>query len=299
MRSAFHLSALLLMLVASAAVCASSDRDFDRTVAAQPQGVVDISNVAGSVEVRGWDRAEVSVHAEIGDGVERVDVNMEGGRTIIKVVLPHNSAGHGEAKLHVQIPKGSELDVSAVSADITSSGVQGMQRLSAVSGDVSAELYGGDLELKTVSGDVHLKGHGQPAKLHVSTVSGDVHLEHGAGDLEAGTVSGTLVATLDTARSVRVRSTSGDLRFDGHLTRGAPIDASTVSGDLNVRASADGGFAYEVSSFSGDITDCFGEKSERTSRYGPGTVLQGTRGEGTGHIRLKTMSADVQLCDRR
>jgi DUF4097 and DUF4098 domain-containing protein YvlB len=297
MRSAYHLLAPL-MLVASAAVCASSDRDFDRTVAAQPQGVVDISNVAGSVDVRAWDRAEVAVHAELGESVERVDVNTEGGRTIIKVVLPHNSGHHGEATLHVQIPKGSELDVSAVSADVTTSGVQGMQRLSAVSGDVSAELYGGDLELKTVSGDVHLKGHGQAAKLHMSTVSGDMHLEHGAGDLEAGTVSGTLVATLDTARSVRVRSTSGDLRFDGRLTRGASFDASTVSGDLNVRASAEGGYAYEVTSFSGDITDCFGAKAERASQYGPGSVLQGTRGEGAGHVRLKTMSGDVQLCDR-
>jgi DUF4097 and DUF4098 domain-containing protein YvlB len=297
MRSAYHPLAASLMLIASAAVCAS-DRDYDRTVAAQPQGVVDISNVAGGVDVRGWDRAEVSVHAELEEGVERVDVASEGGRTVIKVVLPHSSGRHGEARLRVQIPKGSELDVSAVSADVTSSGVQGMQRLNAVSGDVSAELYGGDLELKTVSGDVHLKGHGQPARLHVSTVSGDMHLEHGAGDLEAGTVSGSLVATLDTARSVRVRTTSGDLRFDGRLTHGASFDASTVSGDLNVRASADGGYAYEVSSFSGDITDCFGAKAERASQYGPGTVLQGTRGEGAGHVRLKTMSGDVQLCDR-
>jgi hypothetical protein len=71
-----------------------------------------------------------------------------------------------------------------------------------------------------------------------------------------------------------------------------------VSGDLNVRASADGGYAYEVSSFSGDITDCFNASPERTSKYGPGSRLEGTRGEGMGHLRLKTMSGDVQLCDR-
>ena len=297
MRRANHLAAASLLFIAGAAVCAASDRDFERTVPAQPQGVVDISNVAGHIDVRGWDRSEVSVRAELEGDVERVDVSSEGGRTVIKVVLPHSSH-HAEAHLHVQIPRGSELDVSAVSADVTSSGVQGTQRLSAVSGDVSAELFGGDLELKTVSGDVHLKGHGQPAKLHVTTVSGDMHLEHGAGDLEISTVSGTVVATLDTARGVRVRSTSGDLRFDGRLTHGASFDASTVSGDLNVRASADGGYGYEVSSFSGEITDCFGAKAERTSQYAPGTVLQGSRGEGAGHMRLKTMSGDVQLCDR-
>ncbi len=161
-----------------------------------------------------------------------------------------------------------------------------------------AELAGSDLELKTVSGDVKLKGHGQPARLHMSTVSGDVHLEHGAGDLEAGTVSGTLVVSLDSARSVRARTTSGDVHFEGKLARGADFDATSVSGDLNVRASAEGGYAYEISTFSGDISNCFNATPSEQGHM-PGHALQGTRGDGAGHVRLKTMSGDVQLCDRK
>ena len=298
MRSTCLLSVSLPAFLMSAAVCASADRVFDRQVPAQPRGVVDISNVSGAIAVTGWDRPEVSVHAELGAGVERVEVNSEGGRTVIKVVLPAHSGHDGEAHLQVQIPKDSELNVSAVSADVTSAGVLGVQHVSAVSGEVTAELAGSDLELKTVSGDVRLKGHGQPARLHVSTVSGDVHLEHGAGDLEAGTVSGTLVVSLDSARSVRARTTSGDLRFQGRLTRGADFDASTVSGDLDVRASAEGGYGYELKTFSGDIRSCFDAQAERSGKFMPGSTLQGTRGEGAGHVRLKTMSGDIQLCDR-
>ena len=95
-------------------------------------------------------------------------------------------------KLRVQIPTDSELHLTTVSADASITGVLGVQRLNAVSGDVSTEIAGADLELKTVSGDVRIKGHGQPARLHVSTVSGDVHLDHGAGDLETSSVSGDL-----------------------------------------------------------------------------------------------------------
>jgi Putative adhesin len=295
MRSTCLGSVSLALLLMSAAAGASSDQVFDRQVAAQPHGVVDISNVSGSIEVSGWDRPEVSVHAELGEGVERIDVNSEGSRTAIKVVLPGHSGHDGETRLRVQIPRDSELDVSAVSADVTSAGVRGVQRLSAVSGEVTAELAGSDLELKTVSGDVRLRGHGQPARLHISTVSGDIHLEHGAGDLEAGSVSGTVVVSLDSARSVRARTTSGDLRFQGRLTRGADFDASTVSGDLDVRASAEGGYSYEIRTFSGDIRDCFDAHPEHSM---PGRALQGTRGEGAGHVRLKSMSGDIQLCDR-
>jgi DUF4097 and DUF4098 domain-containing protein YvlB len=298
MRIASRLSVVLLLLAASAVAAASSDRTFDRQAPAQPRGVVEISNVTGNIEVSGWDRSEVSVHADLDTGVERVELTSEGPRTTIKVILPHASSHGGEARLQVKIPKDSELDVSAVNADVTTTGVLGVQHLSAVSGNIAAELAGADVELKTVSGDLRLKGHGQPARLHVSTVSGDIHLEHGAGDLEASTVNGTVIVSLDSARGVRARTTSGDLRFEGKLTRGASFEAATVSGDLNVRASADGGYAYEVSSFSGDITDCFNVSPEHVSKYAPGNRLEGTRGEGAGHVRLKTMSGDIQLCDR-
>ena len=293
-----RLAAAITVLFASAAACASGDKTFERQVPAAARGVVDISNVSGTVVVTGWDRPEVSVRAELDEGVERVDVSTDHGRTSIKVILPHHSGHGGDADLHVQVPKDSELTVSAVSADVSTTGVLGVQRLNAVSGNVTAELAGSDLELKTVSGDVKLKGHGQPARLHMSTVSGDVHLEHGAGDLEAGTVSGTLVVSLDSARSVRTRTTSGDVHFEGKLARGADFDATSVSGDLNVRASAEGGYAYEISTFSGDISNCF---NATPSEHGhmSGHTLQGTRGDGAGHVRLKTMSGDVQLCDRK
>jgi DUF4097 and DUF4098 domain-containing protein YvlB len=298
MRIALRLMVALLALLAGATATASSDKTFDRQVPAQPRGVVEISNVSGSIEVSGWDRNEVSVHAELDAGVERVDVSSDGGRTTIKVMLPHASSQGGEARLQVKIPKASELNVSAVNADVISNGVLGVQRVNAVSGNITAELGGADVELKTVSGDLRLKGHGLPARVHLSTVSGSVQLEHGAGDLEASTVNGTLVLSLDSARSVRARTTAGDVRVEGKLARGATLEASTVSGDVNVRASAEGGYAYEVSSFTGDITDCFNASAERVSKYAPGSRLEGTRGEGAGHLRLKTMSGDVQLCDR-
>jgi DUF4097 and DUF4098 domain-containing protein YvlB len=289
-------AAVALGLWASGAGAHADSKSFERQVPADARGVVDISNVSGRIEVIGWDRAEVSVRGELDEGVERVDVTSEHGRTIVKVVLPH-TGHHGDAELRVKVPKESEVNVSAVSAEVTTSGVLGEQRLNAVSGDITAE-FAGDLEVKTVSGEVRLKGHGQPARLHVSSVSGDVRLEHGAGDLEAGTVSGSLVVSLDSTKSVRARTTSGDLHFEGKLARGADFDATSVSGDLNVRASADGGYSYEARSFTGDITNCFGAAPVER-HHGPGHTLEGTRGDGAGHVRLKTMSGDIQLCDRK
>lgn len=295
MRLTYLLSAAAMALLASPWAAAEHLTPFDKEVPADARGVVEVSNTSGSVEISGWDRPAVSVHGELGEGVERVEVISEAGRTFVKVVLPHSSSGRGDAKLTIHVPKDSEVHVATVSADASLSGVLGVQRLNAVSGDVSTEIAGADLELKTVSGDIKIRGHGQSARLYVTSVSGDVHLEHGAGDLETSTVSGSLVVKLDSARSVHARTTSGDLRFEGHLIRGASFDAASVSGDMTVRASAEGGYVYEVSTFSGDISSCFGAKPSKET---VGHSMSGSDGEGAGHMRLKTMSGDVELCDR-
>lgn len=304
MRSISVLWPVAVWLLASAGAHAADTATFDREVAAQPRGVVEVQSTAGTINVSGWDRSEVSVHADLGSDVDHVEVTSDQGRTVVKVLLrPHimssffGSGGRDNTRLRVQIPKGSELDVTTVSADVTSDGVQGVQRLRTVSGDITAELGPSNLELKTVSGDVKLRGHGQPAQLTVGTVSGDVHLDHGAGSLEATTVSGEITASLDSARGVRAHSTSGDLRIDARLDRDAELEAQTVSGDVKVHAPSDDGFQYDVATLSGDISDCFGAEVERSSHYGPGHNLRGTRGNGSAHLRLRTMSGDVELCD--
>jgi DUF4097 and DUF4098 domain-containing protein YvlB len=297
MRIGLGLAGALLMQLGATTAFAASHQIFDRQVPAQPRGVVEISNVTGNIEVSGWDRTEVSVHAELVGGAEGVDVSSEGGHTSIKVRQPA-LYGNGPARLQVKIPKDSELDVSAVSAEVGTSGILGVQRLSTVSGKITVEIAAADVELKTVSGSVQVTGHGQPARLRASTVSADMHVEHGGGDIEAGTVNGSLIVSVDGARSVRAHTTSSAVRVEGTLARGATVEASSVSGNLTVRAGADGGFGYEVSSFSGNISDCFNVSPEHT-KYGPGSRLEGTRGDGSGRVRLKTMSGNVELCDRR
>jgi DUF4097 and DUF4098 domain-containing protein YvlB len=289
-----------LALLASASVWGSdTPANFEREVAAQAKGTVEISSTNGTIDVTGWDRPAVSVKAELGAEVDHVEVTSSGDHTSVRVIQRHSGWGHEETHLRVQVPKNSALEASGVSANVTSAGVLGSQRLKTVSGDITADIGPADIEVKSVSGSLKLRGKGQPARLHVSTVSGDLELKHAAGDLEATTVSGEATIELDPARSVRLRTTSGDLTFEGRLARGADFDAQSVSGDLKVRAGSEDGFEFEAASVTGDISDCFKVEAERTGKYGPGSKLNGSRGGGGGHVRLKTMSGEIELCDRK
>ena len=291
------------LAVAAGAAHASN---FQQQIDADARGEVDISNIAGSIVISGWDRPKVSVTADLPSDTQRVRVTGGNGRTSVCVVYngsdgcnsPGASGEHTSVRLEVHVPRGSELDVSGVSAEITSRGVAGSQHLHTVSGDIDAELGSGNDEVTSVSGTINLKGSGQDGALHVSSVSGDLSVSNAAGELEARTVNGTLRAALAPARIIRLNTTSGDIGLDARLASGGTIETETVSGDQKLEVSAPAGYSYEAKTFSGDISDCFGQQPDK-SQYGPGSRLDGTRGSGNGHVRIKSLSGGISLCDRQ
>lgn len=291
----FVVAGILAMSAARAA-----GQNLAKQVPADPKGEVDITNVAGTVEVTGWDRPSVDVQGSYDSGVQRVDVLTQGSHTIVKVVPAPRFIMHDtEARLRIQVPSASAIEVNAVSSDFRGVGLSGPQRLKTVSGDVQTTIGSGDLDVKTISGNVSLRGGENSANLRIQTVSGDVTIEHGAGSLEAITVSGGVSAQLAPAKTVRVRSTSGNLKFDGRLTADATLDAETISGDLAIGGGSENGFQYDVSTFNGDIHSCFRTESSGGHKGAlPGSTLNGAVGQGGARVRLKTMNGDVSLCDR-
>lgn len=297
-RTAAILAGTLSLTVFAAAASAGSDT-VDRKVAAEPNGEVVISNVSGTIEVRGWDRNEVQVTGTLGSGVERVDVESSGGRTVVKVVLPSRSSRDGSAEIEVQVPKNSSLDVSAVSADVSSKGVFGTQRLKSVSGEITTDLAGNDSDVRSVSGDVTVRGVGRPDSLRVSSVSGSLDVSSIGGKIEVVTVSGDARVQASEASEIRGRTTSGNLELRGKLTKDGRVDVEGVSGDLILNLSAPGGFSADIESFSGDIEGCLAKGVERVSKYGPGTRLSLRTVESGGpRIRAKTLSGDIEICDK-
>jgi hypothetical protein len=315
---------LTMMLAAGNAAMAAANRVSDQQAAADPRGTVEVSNVAGKVEVSTWDQPQVSVHAEVAEGVDRVEVSSESGRTVITVRTPEFSwfsSADNTANLTIRIPRNSALEVSTVSALVSSTGVLGTQHLKTVSGSITADIAQADVETKTVSGAVALRGASQPATLHMSSVSGGIRLEHGAGNVEASTVSGPVNVQVEPGREVRARTTSGQIVIRGRLAADADVDVQTVSGEVTLQAVPDGGYGYDLSSLSGNIRNCFKADEEQVRSRGPGTRLSGTygspgappeppsvagpgtrqggtQGSGGGHVRVKTLSGRIDLCDK-
>ncbi|MET0535513.1 MAG: DUF4097 family beta strand repeat-containing protein [Steroidobacter sp.] len=289
----------LLLPVALLASVAHAE-EVTRKSAADPNGQVDVVNVAGSVEVIGWDRAEIQVDADLGSNVERLEFKTEGARTLVKVVLPRMGGSSGSSDLVVKIPRDSSLNVNTVSADQQVKGIRGSPRLQAVSGGIETHFGAGDLEVKTVSGSINARGTDGKGggSVRATTVSGDVQIDKAGPEIDLNTVSGDMNVRVDRLDRARIKTTNGNLEMTAALNKDARIDAEAINGDLRftLRGAIDAEF--DIETFNGDIDNCFGPKASRSREYGPGNELRFTEGKGDARVRIKTMNGTVGICQR-
>jgi|GEM_PF-2491103 len=229
------ISTLLLVLAAAPA---------SHTWSGETNGTpeVTISNVKGSIQVEGVEGKTVSVEARGEDGADvknslrfaqdgddEVDIQVCCGPcTDTQKSSLSSCSNPPSVHLVVKVPRGSELDVSAVKAPIKVSGVTGKQELAAVDGDISVRGSRGKLEVSTVNGQVDLLPDAL-AHTEVSTVAGNVKLKlpRGAGArVEYASVGGKFNGRGVTLGSAEQRYGNGENQ----------VEVSTVSGALDIQS---------------------------------------------------------------
>ncbi len=274
----------------------SMAEEVDRRLDASSDGVVSISNMAGSVEVIGWSRNEVEVTGSLGKNVEELIFERDGDEIEVTVRV---SKGHGHSissDLVINVPEKSSIEVVGVSADIDVQNVLGEQRLQSVSGDIECEIFAADVNVETVSGDVEAQGDDLAAHADLSSVSGDVEAQNLAGEVAAHSVSGDIVLVNSNFDRVRLETVNGDIIYRSGLAEGGSLNVETINGDLDVNFSDSVSARIDVETFNGNIDNCFGPDPVRTSKYTPGTELKFTEGKGKGRVIIKTLNGDLRLC---
>lgn len=296
-RPALVLCAALLALPAFAAT------PIDQTRALDPDGRIEIDNLKGSIEVRGWDRAEVKIEGSLGEGVEKLEIEGDRQRLSVHVRYP-NRGGFGlfgsddrsePTHLRLMVPLRAGLEVDSVSARVEVVGVASRElSVDSVSGDVTVAGAPREAEIDTVSGDQQLTLNS--GEVNVESVSGDVRLSGRLdGSVEAETVSGRLDIEVLESRLRRLSgaTVSGDIRIDAALAAAGEIGLESVSGDLRVRMPRDLSATVQGNSFSGDLQapDARIEHAE----HGPGSNFRHRYGNGDGEISLETFSGNARL----
>ena len=287
---------LVLLVCGTLAMAGASAREVNESIAAAPDGHVEISNTAGSIEVQGWSKNVVEVTGDIGERVEELVLERDGDRVTVKVKVPRNSSSNISSDILVRVPEKSSIDVSGVSADIDVENVRGEQGLHTVSGDVETQAFGADIEAASVSGDVDIEGRGEDTDTQAGTVSGDVTLVRLGGEVTANAVSGDVTIEEGSFDRVAIETVNGDLTFLAELRKGGKLSVETVNGDVEIEFAGKISAEFDIDSFNGEIDNCFGPEARRTSKYAPGLELRFTEGDGDGSVSVSTLNGDINIC---
>ncbi len=288
---------LLLTLSSLLSVAAFAAEDINETMDAAADGIVAISNVAGSVEVQGWSRKQVEVTGELGSDVDELIFERDGSEILIKVKVPRNHGRRTASDLIVKVPQASALEINTVSADIEVNDVEGEQELESVSGDIETDAHAEDIDVSSVSGDVVIVGDRKPMRSRLNSVSGDIEADSLAGEIEAETVSGDMEIVNGSFKRASAHSVNGEIVFHAELLNDGRLDVETINGEVDIKFDGDVSARFDIETFNGEIRNCFGPEPERTSRYTPGRELIFEEGGGSGRVTIQTLNGDVRLCN--
>jgi DUF4097 and DUF4098 domain-containing protein YvlB len=264
---------------------------------AAADGIVSISNVAGSVDVQGWSRKQVEITGDLGSDIEELIFERDGDEIDIKVRTKGRNSNDIDADLVIKVPGGSTLEINTVSADIDVAEVAGEQSLESVSGDIATEVFASDIEANSVSGDLEIEGDSQSTRSRLSSVSGDIDTDSLGGEIAAESVSGDLVVVNGVFERASLDTVNGDIVFHAQLLNEGRLDIETVNGDVDIEFAGDVSARFDIETFNGEIRNCFGPKAVRVSEYGPGYELSFTEGGGSGRVTIETLNGDLRLCN--
>jgi DUF4097 and DUF4098 domain-containing protein YvlB len=283
-------AALALVATVAAPAWLAAGTTVDQRRPAAADAAVKIENMAGTVTVTAWDRAEVQVRGTIADHAE-----LELGGTDRKVsveVAPHMNP-MAKSDIEVMVPTGASVSVEGFQATITVAGVSGSVKAETVNGSITHTGPSREVSLQSVNGAVQTtKAQG---RVIVEAVNGAITVRDSSGDLEASTVNGKLTVTGGSFARAQLETVSGGAFFDAGLSPKATLSVESVSGPVELLFPAGFGADFTVTTFSGAITNELGPAARKTDEYTPEKELSFTSGSGGVHVSVETLSGAVHI----
>ena len=299
MRDTMNKTFTMLILICAAAGAAWASQPVNETIPVAPGAEISVENLAGSLTFEGWGSAMLEVTGTLGDGVERLDIDIdEDGEIYLEVEFDEDFHGKQtqSTDLTIRLPAGSPLSVETVSASISVSGMSGGLDLETVSGAIQVSGFPASLDIENVSGSVDVET--APSESDVESVSGHIEIGSVMGDIDAANVSGDIVINGGTLGEASMETVSGNITCLAAPGPAGDVDMETMSGVISLLVDAGAVASYDLMTQWGPYSRAGGGEPQRTSKYTPGKELSFNTGSGGPHISLESFSGAIKLMTR-
>src|SRR5467141_1044819 len=245
-RHAFRVSALLALVltVVWAVPSYAITKEVNQSYPLQPGGSFELQNVNGTIDVQGWDRNEVEIHAvktaKVRESdLERVAIDVDAKPDAVSITTryPQNEGVEVAVEYTIHVPHSAHIEhIGTVNGTLRIAGVETVEDLHTVNGNIEVFEAGGSVHAHTTNGNVHLELAHLQDKIGATaeTTNGSLVLavpSEMQAYVDARCLNGNFFSELPIAMesSQRPREIHGKL---GH--GGAPIHLRTVNGGIRV-----------------------------------------------------------------
>tara|TARA_R110002153_G_scaffold127844_15_gene275730 strand:- start:7939 stop:8946 length:1008 start_codon:yes stop_codon:yes gene_type:complete len=300
------------------AFTAYAGQKIDRTLDVPNSVKIDIEHVNGDAEIRGWDKPQVHVTGELGDNTDEFIFEQRGNVIVIHVDVKRSGKHWWKNKdegddLVIFVPKSSDVNYTAINADVQINDIVQSVNVEVVNGDVELTDIGNRVKVESVNGDIALNN--VKGKLDVETVNGDVEAVHSGregvsfvavnGDLRLSTsspdvavetVNGGIDLTLEKIDSLSVTTVNGATNARLHLTENGRLKASSVGGKLRFSFQPKVSAQFDIETHAGGkIINNVSSDAVKKPKYGPSSWLRFINNGGSANVDISTVNGRITL----
>lgn len=290
---------------------------FTKTVRIGSNGVLDVSNLSGNIDVRRGGGSDVVIEViKVARGrtpeaaremlpLVNIEINSRAERTEVRTIYGDGQPAPGRninVSVHYNItaPQNTRIRVVTLSGNVAAQDIHGELSLTTTSGNVTIANAARVTAAKSTSGNIELTNIDSDVALDAGTVSGNVLVRSAkARRMSLGTVSGRVIVHDVQTDRLSAGSFSGDVEFSGTLAKGGRYDVKSHSGNVKLIVGGGSGFEVEANSWSGNVHSDFPiGGSDGEPQRGRRKLVRGVVGDGSAVVNITTFSGNVYLVKR-
>lgn len=246
-----------------------------------------LGELSGNLEVEAWSRDEIRAEAEDEEALLFL-VSRAGSR--IELIPRDRKERRRSEDLRLWVPSWMDLEISGRELDVSVHGVGGRVMVRNLEGDVTLEDLPGRVEVSVVEGEIVARRLRGSARL--KTGEDEITLSECTAELTLETISGDVDIRRSGSPVVGIRTTDGDVDFNGRLIPDGAYEFHSHGGDLTLSLEAPVDADVTVLAYEGDFRSDF---PVRTRGFRSGQEMRFTIGEGGSRVLLNAFDGEVVL----
>ena len=253
-----------------------------------------LSNNAGEVVVRSWDRDQVRIQATHG---ARETISAETTDMTLRVRTQRASGSRGPGGLvdyQITVPRWMPVNLSGTYLDATIEGTTAEVTVETVHGNARVSGGNGAVSLRSVEGVITVdKASG---RVQATTVNEGIRITNVSGEITAETTNGNIFIDNATTSNLEAFTVNGEVTFNGTIRDNGAYRLGTHNGDIRVGLGGANNATVFVRTFQGDFAADFPVQLPEGQNARSGSKrFNFTLGSGSARIELQSFGGDIVL----